>query len=51
VTPSDTGHRVGAEEEDGSRGELLVTDGVEEANHDQMLEARKEEIEQEGDII
>jgi hypothetical protein len=51
VTPTDTGHRVGAAEEEESLGELLVTDGVEEANHDQMLEARKEEIEQEGDII
>jgi len=51
VTPTDTGHRVGGEEEEESLGELLVTDGVEEANHDQMLEARKEEIEQEGDII
>jgi hypothetical protein len=28
-----------------------VIDGLEEATHDQMLEARREELEQEGDIL
>jgi hypothetical protein len=54
VTPDDRGHRVnreGPNNDDESVGEQLVSDGVEEANHDQMLEARKEELEQEGDII
>jgi hypothetical protein len=53
VTASDTGHRAprpGTEEDDESLGEQLVEDGIEEAAHDQMLEARKEELEQEGDI-
>ena len=53
VTPDDRGHRVqrpGADEEDESIGELLVTDGKEEAVHDQMIEARREELEQEGGI-
>jgi hypothetical protein len=27
-----------------------VIDGLEEATHDQMLEARREELEQEGEI-
>ena len=47
------GHRVprpGVDEEEETVGEHLVTDGVEEATHDQMLEARKEELEEEGDI-
>ena len=54
VTPDDRGHRVnrpGADDAEESVGEQLVTDGVEEAIHDQMLEARKEELEQEGGII
>lgn len=53
VTPDNRGHRVqrpGADEEDESIGELLVTDGKEEAVHDQMIEARREELEQEGGI-
>ena len=53
VTPSDRGHRVprtGAEEENETIGEHLVTDGSEEAARDQMLEARREELEQEGGI-
>jgi len=52
VTPDDRGHRVprpGAEEEE-TVGEHLVSDGREEAAHDQMLEARREELEQEGGI-
>lgn len=51
VVAKDTGHRVprpGVEEEE-TVGQHLVTDGVEEAAHDQMLEARKEELEQEAE--
>jgi len=47
------GHRAqrpGAEEEE-TVGERCVIDGLEEATHDQMLEARKEELEQEGGIV
>ena len=54
ITPDDRGHRVtrpGADLDDESVGEHLVSDGVDEATHDQMLEARKEELEQEGGII
>jgi hypothetical protein len=54
VTPDDRGHRVnrpGTGDDDESVGEQLVTDGVEEAMHDQMLEARREELEQEGGIV
>jgi hypothetical protein len=53
VTPDDHGHRVprpGVDENEESLGQHLVTDGVEEASHDQMLEARKEELEEEGEI-
>ena len=49
VVAENTGQRaprVGDEEE--SLGEQLVAGGVEEATHDQMLEARLEELEQEG---
>jgi hypothetical protein len=52
VVASSKGHRAprpGVEEEE-TLGEHLVTDGLEEAAHDQMLEARKEELEQEGGI-
>ena len=54
VTPDDRGHRVnrpGTGDDEESVGEQLVTDGVEEATHDQMLEARREELEQEGGIV
>ena len=54
VTPDDRGHRVnrpGTSDDEESVGEQLVTDGVEEATHDQMLEARREELEQEGGIV
>jgi hypothetical protein len=54
VTPEDRGHRVnraGAADDEESVGEQLVSDGVEEAIHDQMLEARREELEQEGGIV
>jgi hypothetical protein len=53
VTPDDRGHRVprpGVDENEETVGEHLVADGIEEATHDQMLEARKEELEQEGGI-
>src|SRR6202022_4887682 len=53
VAAPSRGHRAprpGTEEEEETVGEQLVTDGVEEATHDQMLEARKEELEQEGGI-
>jgi len=53
VTPDDRGHRIprpGVEEDEETVGEHLVTDGKEEAAHDQMIEARREEIEQEGGI-
>jgi len=50
VVPSSTGHRAPRPgvEEDETLGEQLVTGGLEEAAHDQMLEARREELEQEG---
>ena len=50
VVANDTGHRAPrtGEDEDETLGEQLVTGGLEEAAHDQMLEARKEELEQEG---
>ncbi len=54
VIAKDSGHRVprpGVDENEETLGEHLVVDGVEEATHDQMLEARKEELEQEGGII
>lgn len=53
VIAKDRGHRVprpGVSENEETLGEHLVSDGVEEASHDQMLEARKEELEQEGGI-
>jgi hypothetical protein len=50
VVPSSTGHRAPRPgmEEDETLGERLVTDGLEEAAHDQMLEARREELQEEG---
>jgi hypothetical protein len=48
VVASSTGHRAPRGEDDETLGEQLVGDGIEEAAHDQMLEARKEELEQEG---
>ena len=53
ITPDNRGRRVprpGIEEDEESVGEQLVTDGREEAARDQMLEARREELEQEGGI-
>jgi hypothetical protein len=48
IVASSLGHRAPRGEDDESLGEQLVADGVEEAVHDQMLEARKEELEHEG---
>ncbi len=45
------GHRAprnGGYEDEESIGEQLVSDGVEEAEHDQMVEAAREDQEQEG---
>jgi hypothetical protein len=53
VVAGSKGHRLprpDADEEE-TVGEHLVIDGLEEAAHDQMLQARREEIEQEGDIL
>ena len=47
--PGASGHRVpknGFEEEE-NVGEELVSGGIEEAAHDQMVEARREELDQE----
>ena len=48
VVASSTGHRAHRGEDEENLGEQLVADGIEEAAHDQMLEARKGELEQEG---
>jgi hypothetical protein len=48
VVASSTGHRAPRMEEEENLGEQLVADGIEEAAHDQMLEARKEDLAQEG---
>jgi len=48
VVASSTGHRAPRVEDEENLGEQLVADGIEEAAHDQMLEARKEELAQEG---
>jgi hypothetical protein len=53
VIASSKGHRIprpGTEEEE-SVGEHLVIEGIEEATHDQMVEARREELEQQGEIL
>ena len=52
VVANDTGHRAprAGVDDDEMLGEQLVAGGVEEATHDQMLEARKDELEQEGGI-
>jgi hypothetical protein len=46
-----SGHRVPKNgfDDDETLGEELVSDGINEAAHDQMLEARREEIAEEGD--
>jgi len=54
VVASSKGHRMprpGTEEEEETVGQHLVIDGLEEAAHDQMLEARREELQQEGEIL
>jgi hypothetical protein len=51
VIASSKGHRIprpGTEEEE-TVGEHLVIEGIEEATHDRMLEARREERRQEGE--
>ena len=53
VVAGSKGHRMprpDAHEEE-TVGEHCVIDGLEEAAHDQMLEARREELQQEGDIL
>ncbi|MEP7014145.1 MAG: hypothetical protein ABI925_01765 [Verrucomicrobiota bacterium] len=41
--------RPGVDEEEETVGEHLVIGGVEDATHDQMLEARKKELKEEGE--
>lgn len=48
VVASSVGHRAPRMEEDENVGEQLVVDGIEEAVHDQMLQARREELEHES---
>jgi hypothetical protein len=45
----ESGHRVLPEgfDEEETLGQQLVTDGIEEAAHDQMVQARREELEEE----
>ena len=53
VTADNRGRRVprpGVEEDEETVGESLVNGGVEEATHDQMIEARNQELEEEGGI-
>ncbi len=45
IIPESQGHRaprIGVDDDDESIGERLVEGGIEEATHDQMVEARKE---------
>ena len=48
VVASSAGHRAPRVEDEENVGEHLVEDGVQEAAHDQMVEARREELQQEG---
>ena len=48
VVASSGGHRAPRVEDDENLGEQLVEDGIQEAAHDQMVEARREELAQEG---
>lgn len=48
VVASSRGHRAPRVEDEENLGEQLVADGIQEAAHDQMVEARKEELQQEG---
>ena len=53
VVANDSGHRVprSGEDDEQSLGQQLVAGGVEEATHDQMLEARREELEQDLGVL
>ncbi len=48
VVASSAGHRAPRVEDEENLGEQLVADGIQEAAHDQMVEARREELEKEG---
>jgi hypothetical protein len=50
VTPTSTGERAprAGVDDDEMLGEKLVSGGLEEATHDQMLQARKEDLSQES---
>ena len=53
TTPDNRGHKVeppGADEDEETLGGHMVSEGVDEAARDQMLEARREELEQERDL-
>lgn len=48
IVPESQGHRAprpGYDDDDETLGQSLISDGLEEAAHDQMLEARREEHE------
>ncbi len=47
--PGASGHQVRNTEEEENVGEELVSGGINEAAHDQMVEARLEELEEERD--
>lgn len=51
--PTSTGERAprAGVDDDEMLGAQLVSGGLEEAAHDQMLEARREELDQEGGVI
>ncbi|HSH39324.1 MAG TPA: hypothetical protein VK993_11105 [Chthoniobacterales bacterium] len=52
AVPSDTGRRAGrAGEDDEMLGERLFAGGLEEGMHDSMVQARKDELSQEGGVI
>lgn len=53
VVASDTGARAprAGFDDDEMLGQQLVEGGVEEATHDRMVEARREELSQEGGVI
>lgn len=52
IVPASMGHRASRNgfDDDETLGEHLVAGGLEEAAHDQMLEARQEEIQEEGGL-
>ena len=53
VVRSDSGHRAprAGVDDDEMLGEKLVAGGVEEATHDSMVQARRDELSQEGGVI